>query len=214
MSWLSSSAGPPRWPGCSSPPRSWSSSVPSGWARVTATGRPGRGGCRWCFGGQQRLAHTLVCALLLLGPALLSAIGPTVTAVAAAPPGGRRRPRLDISRRGESHRCPVRPGSVRPRGQGRDRGEGSGGEHGDRDHHQGRAAELVGSGPATSGCRGPLAATVGAQPRSPAGRRHGPVQPEHAAAGRLADHRSRPPHSTHPAAAAPPVAAARRRRGW
>ena len=38
------------------------------------------------FGGQQRLAHTLVCALLLLGPALLSAIGPTVTAVAAAPP--------------------------------------------------------------------------------------------------------------------------------
>lgn len=38
------------------------------------------------FGGQQRLAHTLVCALLLLGPALLSAIGPTVTAVTAAPP--------------------------------------------------------------------------------------------------------------------------------
>jgi len=35
---------------------------------------------------QQRLAHTLVCALLMLGPTLLSTIGPTVTAAAAAPP--------------------------------------------------------------------------------------------------------------------------------
>lgn len=32
------------------------------------------------FGGQQRLAHTLVCALLLLGPTLLSTVGPVVTA--------------------------------------------------------------------------------------------------------------------------------------
>jgi len=36
------------------------------------------------FGGQQRLAHTLVCALLLLGPTLLSTVGPVVTAATAA----------------------------------------------------------------------------------------------------------------------------------
>ncbi len=38
------------------------------------------------FGGQQRLAHTLVCALLLLGPTLLSTVGPVVTAATAATP--------------------------------------------------------------------------------------------------------------------------------
>jgi len=38
------------------------------------------------FHSQQRLAHTLVCALLMLGPTLLSTIGPTLTAAAAAPP--------------------------------------------------------------------------------------------------------------------------------
>ena len=38
------------------------------------------------FGGQQRLAHNLVCALLLLGPTLLSTIGPVVTAATAATP--------------------------------------------------------------------------------------------------------------------------------
>ena len=38
------------------------------------------------FHGQQRLAHNLACALLLLGPTLLSTIGPTVTAATAAPP--------------------------------------------------------------------------------------------------------------------------------
>ncbi len=38
------------------------------------------------FAGQQRLAHTLVCALLLLGPTLLSTVGPVVTAATAATP--------------------------------------------------------------------------------------------------------------------------------